>query len=354
VKKNFLITTGGSGGHVIPATILYEHLSKEANVIISTDKRGSRYLDKDNYKYDIIDTPKLNNIFFLPFNLIVILFLTFKSFFLLKNKKIEKLISTGGYMSLPLILAAKLLRLKIYLLEPNLVLGRANKYFLNSCKKIFCYSEEIKNFPNNLKSKMVTIKPLVGENIYKLNPSAVTKNKFNLLIVGGSQSAYIFDKNLKNSIVNISKIFSIKIIQQTNEKNINYLRDFYSKHNIENTIFTFDKNFPNIMQKADLCLTRAGASTLAELSFLNIPFVAVPLPTSKDNHQFENANFYKNNDCCWIVEQNFFEEKIEEILKDILMNKGDYLKKKENLKKLNYQNTWISVNQKLMKSINEN
>ncbi len=354
MKKNFLITTGGSGGHVIPATILYEHLSKEANVIISTDKRGSKYLDKDNYKYDVIDTPKMNNIFFLPVNLIVILFLIFKSFFLLKNRKIEKLISTGGYMSLPLILAAKLLKLKIYLFEPNLVLGRANKYFLNSCVKIFCYSEKIKNFPNNLQNKMEIIKPLVRESIYKLNPSSVTKDKFNLLIVGGSQGAYIFDKNLKNSIVNISKKFSIKVIQQTNEKNAYYLRDFYSKNNIENTIFSFDKNFANIIEEADLCLTRAGASTLAELSFLNIPFVAVPLPTSKDNHQFENANFYKNNDCCWIVEQNFFEEKIEEILKDILMNKSDYLKKKENLKKLNYQNTWINVNQKILKSINEN
>jgi UDP-N-acetylglucosamine--N-acetylmuramyl-(pentapeptide) pyrophosphoryl-undecaprenol N-acetylglucosamine transferase len=201
---------------------------------------------------------------------------------------------------------------------------------------------------------MEIIKPLVRESIYKLNPSSVTKDKFNLLIVGGSQGAYIFDKNLKNSIVNISKKFSIKVIQQTNEKNTYYLRDFYSKNNIENTIFSFDKNFANIIEEADLCLTRAGASTLAELSFLNIPFVAVPLPTSKDNHQFENANFYKNNDCCWIVEQNFFEEKIEEILKDILMNKSDYLKKKENLKKLNYQNTWINVNQKILKSINEN
>ena len=109
MKKNILITTGGSGGHVIPATILYDHLSKQSNVTISTDKRGSRYLNNDNYKYNIIDTPKLNNIFFLPFNIILILFLTVKSFFLLKTGKIEKLISTGGYMSLPLILAGKLL-----------------------------------------------------------------------------------------------------------------------------------------------------------------------------------------------------------------------------------------------------
>ena len=354
MKKNILITTGGSGGHVIPATILYDHLSKQSNVTISTDKRGSRYLNNDNYKYNIIDTPKLNNIFFLPFNIILILFLTVKSFFLLKTGKIEKIISTGGYMSLPLILSGKLLNLKIYLVEPNLVLGRANKYFLNSCTKIFCYTEKIKNFPNNLKSKMVIIKPLVRENIYKLNTSSIFKDKFNLLIVGGSQGANIFDKNLKNSIVNISKKFSIKVTQQTNEKNISDLRDFYYKNNIENKIFSFDKDFANIIQQADLCLTRAGASTLAELSVLNVPFVAVPLPTSKDNHQLENANYYKDYDCCWILEQNFFEEKIEEVLKDILLNKNDYLKKKENLKKLNYQNTWINVNQKILNSINEN
>ena len=105
MNKNYLITTGGSGGHVIPAIILYEHLTKEANVIISSDKRGLKYFEK-NYKYKIINTPKLNNILLLPLNLFIIFILTIKSFFLLKNEKIEKLFSTGGYMSLPLILAA--------------------------------------------------------------------------------------------------------------------------------------------------------------------------------------------------------------------------------------------------------
>ena len=354
MKENVLITTGGSGGHVIPAMILYDHLSNYTEVTISTDKRGTRFLDKDNYNYSLIDTPRLKNILFLPFNLVLILYLTLKSCFLLKNKKIGKLISTGGYMSLPLILAAKMLNLKIYLLEPNMVLGRANKFFLKSCRKIFCYTEQVKNFPENLKRKMVIIKPLVRENIYKLNQFSNKRDKINILIVGGSQGASIFDKNLKNSIVNISKKFPLNIIQQTNYKNITQLKDFYYKHNVENIIFSFDKNFDNIIKKTDLCLTRAGASTLAELSVLNIPFIAVPLPTSIDNHQFENANFYKNYDCCWIIEQKFFEEKIEEVLNEILIDKSDYLKKKENLKKLNYQNTWNNVNQKILKIINEN
>ena len=354
MKKNLLITTGGSGGHVVPATILFEHLSKKKVVIITTDKRGLKYLDKNTYQCEIINTPKLNNIFFLPFNLVLILFLTFKSFLLLKNKNIEKIFSTGGYMSLPVILAGLLLKVEIYLIEPNQVLGRANRYFLSYCKKIFCYSEKIKKFPAIFKSKMVIIKPLVSESIYKLKSPNVINDKFTLLIVGGSQGANIFDKNLKNILVNISKNNPIRIIQQTNEKNVHSLTDFYLKNNIESKIFTFDKNFANNINQADLCITRAGASTLAELSLINVPFIAVPLPTSKDNHQLENATYYKNYDCCWLVEQNYFEEKIEDLLNNILGNKDDYLKKKENLKKLNYQNTWINANQKILKIINEN
>ena len=153
MKRNFLISTGGSGGHVIPAIILHEHFSQENNVIISTDKRGLKYLDKNIYKLKIVDTPRLDNIFYLPFNCLSILYLTLKSIFFFKIKKIEKLISTGGYMSLPLILAAKMINLDIYLIEPNQVLGRANKFFLSSCKKIFCYSEKVKNFPDIYEKK---------------------------------------------------------------------------------------------------------------------------------------------------------------------------------------------------------
>ena len=87
---------------------------------------------------------------------------------------------------------------------------------------------------------------------------------------------------------------------------------------------------------------------------MSIPFIAVPLPTAKDNHQFENANYYKNLDCCWLLEQSKFEDTIEALLEEILKNKSDYQKKKENLKKLNYQNTWINVNQKILRVINEN
>ena len=354
MKKKILISTGGSGGHVIPALILYDHLSTKADVIISSDKRGYKYLKKELKDIEIVDIPKLNNIFLLPFNLLIILILIIKSLFILKKRKIDYLFSTGGYMSLPLILAGKILNLKIYLLEPNLVLGRANRFFLKSCQRIFCYTDKIQKFPNIYKKKITIINPLVRKEYYRTALNNMNNEKINLLVVGGSQGANIFDNNLKEIIVNLSKQFPIKVIQQTSEKNISNLKEFYSKNNIENMIFNFDNNFINKVKEADLCITRAGATTLAELSILNVPFVAIPLPSSKDNHQLKNAIFYANKNCCWLIEQSDFEYKIEQILSKIFKNKSELLEKKDNLKKLNYQNTWINVNQKILSVINEN
>ncbi len=353
MKKNFLISTGGSGGHVIPAKILCEHLAHQANLIISTDKRGLKYIDEKKYSVEVVDTPRIRNFLFSPFIFLKILSLTLKSIYFIRKRKIEKVFCTGGYMSIPIIFAAKILNLEIYLIEPNQVLGRANKFFLKMCKKIFCYFKRIKNFPENSQSKIINIFPLVEKNIY--NPIFPLKHnkKFSILIVGGSQGAKIFDNDLKNVMVNISKKFPIRIFQQTNENNILNLKNFYNENDLENKIFNFDKNFIEIIRQTDLCITRAGASTLAELSISNIPFIAIPLPTAKDNHQFENAKFYKEEDCCWLLEQSLIGN-IEEYLMKILTDKSDYFKKRENLKKLNYQNTWINVNQKILNSINEN
>ena len=123
-------------------------------------------------------------------------------------------------MSLPIIFAAKLRKVDIYLIEPNQVLGRANKFFLKSCKKIFCYTSKLQNYPENLKQKMTIIKPLVRKQIYDLVLSNKSKNKFTIMIVGGSQGAEIFDKNLKDIILTISKLNPIKVIHQTGEQNI--------------------------------------------------------------------------------------------------------------------------------------
>ena len=66
MKQKILISTGGSGGHVIPAITIHEHLKYSHEIVISTDLRGLKYLDKENYRFIIINTPKLDNFLLFP------------------------------------------------------------------------------------------------------------------------------------------------------------------------------------------------------------------------------------------------------------------------------------------------
>ena len=354
--KNILISTGGSGGHVVPAKIFYKHLKNEFNVFMSSDDRGIKFLDIDEYNVKIINTPKISkNIYMIPVQIFKIIGLIFKSFFFLKDKKIEILISTGGYMSLPLCAASKILNIKIFLFEPNLVLGRSNKFFINSCHKIFCYSDNIQNFPSNLKNKISIISPLLRKEFYNLRGASYTGKNISLLIIGGSQGAELFDTEIQNSIVRLSKKYILKIYQQTAQKNLKSLKLFYQEKKIDNELFDFNEDISVFMSKSSICLTRAGASTLAELVFLNVPHIAIPLPTAKDNHQFENAIYYNQLGCNWILNQNEINDKdLSNKLSNIIENKKEYLNKKMNMKNFSYQNTWNNINQKIIFTINEN
>ena len=355
MKSKILISTGGSGGHVLPAITIYDHLKSNYETLISTDLRGLKYLDKENYNHIIVNTPKLNNLLLFPFSFLKVFILTLKSLIILKRENISILISTGGYMSLPLCLAAKILSIKIYLIEPNMVLGRANKFFLYFAKKLICYSKELINLPKKFKHKQTIVMPLIRKKYYDTDNYHNEGNFFTITIIGGSQGAKIFDTLINELLVKISKICSLKVVHQTSKKNTDFLEKFYKKNKIENKVFTFDKNLNIILKQSDLCITRAGASSLAELSLLKIPFIAIPLPTSKDNHQFENAKYYKDKDCCWIINQeNFNKPKFEELLIKLSGKKDEYLTKKINLERLNYQNTWNNVNQKLLEIFNEN
>ena len=185
-----------------------------------------------------------------------------------------------------------------------MVLGRANKFFLNFSEKLLCYSSNLINLPKKFEQKKTIIRPLIRKKYYDKGDFRKDNSLFTIIIIGGSQGANIFDTLMNEILVKIASISSIKVIHQTSEKNIASLKNFYKVNKIENRVFAFDQNINDVMNQSDLCITRAGASSLAELSLLNIPFIAIPLPTSKDNHQYENAKYYKDKGCCWIIDQN--------------------------------------------------
>jgi UDP-N-acetylglucosamine--N-acetylmuramyl-(pentapeptide) pyrophosphoryl-undecaprenol N-acetylglucosamine transferase len=354
--KNILISTGGSGGHVIPAAILYDHLKNKFNVFMTSDDRGVQFLNKGKFNLDIINVPKISkNIFILPFQVFSLLLLTLKSIYFIKKNKITIMISTGGYMSLPLCIASKILNLRLFLFEPNMVLGRSNNLFINTCKKIFCYSENIKNLPEKFKNKICVIPTLLRKEFYSEKIKNDLNKEIRLLVIGGSQGAQIFNTIIQDSVLELSKKYKLKIFHQTKFENYNNLKNFYLKNNIDNELFDFSDNVLKFMNQSNICITRAGASTLAELVFLNIAHIAIPLPSAKDNHQLENALFYQNKGCNWILTQNESNKTtLTDKLINIIENKEEYLEKKKNMKIFNYQNTWNNINQKIITNINEN
>ena len=87
---NILISTGGSGGHVIPATILNDHLKHEFNTFMTSDVRGTKFLNNDKYNVEIINASKISkNVFLLPFQIFSFFHLVIKSLFFLKKKKLK-------------------------------------------------------------------------------------------------------------------------------------------------------------------------------------------------------------------------------------------------------------------------
>ena len=357
--KKILIVTGGSGGHVIPALSIFDHLKNNFETSLVTDLRGSKFIDKNKYKFDLIDVPNIySKKYLFPIYFVKFIYSIFKSYFFLKRKNINFLISTGGYMSIPICIASKLLKIKIFLFEPNSVLGKSNKLILSIAKNIICYDPKIKLYPNKYLNKIYLINPIFRKEIYSLEKNI--KEEFEtikkVLVIGGSQGAEFFDKNIPDVVEKISKKIRIEICQQiSNFDEKGLIEKKYNDLKINYELFSFDNDLYKKINKYDLVITRSGSSTIAEIAYFNVPFIAIPFPFAKDNHQYFNAKFYENSRCNWLIEQhNFDNNYLADLITNLFSEKTEYFEKKHNLQKIYNQNTWNNVNKKLLDLINEN
>ena len=341
--KKIIISTGGTGGHVIPAQVLYDYLISENEIIITSDKRGSNFLNKKKYNTKQIDVPKLkkNIIRFIPFLFAYTLSIV-KSYFFLKKNKTKIIISTGGYMSVPICLAARILNLRIFLFEPNLVIGRANLFLLNYCEKILTYNKKIKNLPKEMGYKNFVLNPLISKNIVSSKNKPKKKSKiFTILIIGGSQGARSFDSLFNNDIVRLSRRFKIKIIHQTNKENIKSLKKFYYLENIDSEVFSYSNKLYKKIQTCEFVITRSGASTINELVFLKAPFLAIPYPFAKDDHQFYNADYYVKKNLGWLIREDEIKQNfLYKFIMNLIKNKSLLIQKKKNMHKFHIANNW--------------
>ena len=322
-KKTILITTGGTGGHIFPACSLANYLAfKDFSIILTTDERGAKYLKNQNLNFKKLPSSPLKkgNIFKLIFSLIIISFSIIKSLIFLLLKRPSIVFGMGGYPSFPICIAATILRIKFVIYENNLIIGKANKYLLPFANKIFVSYKELEGIPEKYNDKIIEIGNLIREEIFKsANSDNLRYENLKILVLGGSQGASVFAEELPyifRKLKNNEK--PVQIYQQCKKEQNEKLSEFYKKASIEHEIFNFSNKISDYYSKVNLVITRAGASVLAELINLKIPFISIPLPTSADNHQYKNAEFYVKKGYGYLLEEKDIKNKLYELINSIL------------------------------------
>ena len=230
----------------------------------------------------------------------------------------------GGYSSFPICIAASILRIKFVIYENNLIIGKANKYLLPMTEKMFVSYKELDGIPKKYSDKVFEIGNLIREEIInaKIIDQEERFDKIKILVLGGSQAAKTFANVLPEIFEKIKKSdIPLKVYQQCQVKQNDQLAQFYKKNGIEYEIFTFTSKIINYYLKSNLVITRAGASVLGELINIKIPFIAIPLPSSADNHQYKNAEFYAKKGYGYLLEEKNIKNDLYHLIKSIFKDK---------------------------------
>ena len=359
-KKNILIATGGTGGHVFPAYSLANYLiNKNFKVKLTTDKRGFKYLkDYKNLDLVIIPSSPLIKKTILKFlvSIFIIIYSIIKSFIFLLLNRPSIIFGMGGYSSFPICIAASILRIKFIIYENNLIIGKANKYLLPFTYKIFVSYKQLEGIGEKFNNKVYEIGNILRKEITNSN-SADKINKFDsmkILVLGGSQAAKIFAEQLPEIFEKLKNDGeTIKVYQQCQNNQNDKLSDFYKKAKIDHEIFNFTDKICNYYSKANLVITRSGASVLGELINYKIPFISIPLPASAENHQYKNAEFYLKKGYGYLIEEKNIKNKLYILIRQIFNDKHliDNILAKQ--KEYSDKNTFNNLQTQLEKILNE-
>ncbi len=343
-KNNLLVAASGTGGHIFPALAVSKSIELDWNIywLGIKERLDANFVPK---KFNLITlsikTPKKNIL--IVYQYLIILMSTFRVLRILKEKKIDLVFTTGGYISAPAIIAAKILRIPIILHESNLIPGMVTKYFGFLCNHVFIGFKETNSYLKNCKT-IYTGTPL-REEFHKCNPLPewVPRGESPLLLViGGSQGASAINKIIYESLEFLIKK-RFRIVHIVGEHNLKELYNKYSKNYVQKK---FTHQIAALIQNCDLVISRSGAGTINELLITKKPSILIPYPYSKGNHQELNAMILaKIGGSILIKEDNISNKVFEETIKRIftLKNKnGKYTYQildlmKKNME-INYKN----------------
>lgn len=338
-RKKIVVTGGGTGGHLFPAIALAEELAARGYTVhLITDARCKKYLrDINNIKYHIIDV-KVNykNLLTKFLSVLSLLSSTFKALVLLNRIKPSATIGFGGYPVFAPLCAAVIMRIPIVLHEPNSILGKLNKMFLPIARALTLSYKNTKGVKN--KAKVKIIGGVVRNSIKNLNRKANFDDKtFRILIFGGSIGAKVFATLIPESIrlvVVAEPKVKLQITQQASAVDHDNITKIYDSLNIDYKLAEFFYDIDKYYADADLAITRAGASTISELTAIALPGIFIPYPYAADNHQFYNAKALEDMGCGWCFVQKSVTSKIiaDKIL-ELIRNKNIIREAEKNLLK---------------------
>jgi len=351
MKSNILIVTGGTGGHVIPALNLFNYLkNKSHNVFLLTDNRGNKYIkDIDKNKILEIKSSHLTGNIYFKFKAIIKLLIGFLQSVVIFIKVRPKIvISFGSYASLTPLLCFVLFKFffktNLYIHEQNSIIGQTNKVFSKFSNKIFVNFEKEYSNINKYKKKISVVGLPQKQNMnLSLDEKKKNENNINFLVFAGSQGSFDILNTLTKIIEGLKKISNFKKIKFTVQcplQKQNEIKSLLIQNKYDFEVESFFYNFENILSKTDIALCRSGAGTINDLINFNIPAIISPLPSAKDNHQYENARILSDIECAIIIDKNKIDiDQIILFIRKVVDDKNFNKSLLEKYNKINRQNT---------------
>jgi UDP-N-acetylglucosamine--N-acetylmuramyl-(pentapeptide) pyrophosphoryl-undecaprenol N-acetylglucosamine transferase len=282
-KLDILVVSAWTGGHIYPGICILEALKEcvqELNVTFVTNKKGPApaIVKKHNYRAVFVEAEAS-----LKQPLLV-----FKAFNLLRKSPPDVILGLGGFLSAVICVVGKFMGIPVFAHEQNLIPGRANRtlYRLFILDRLFVSFKETK-------------KLLKGDRcFYSGNPvrkeffrvEKEKKSRFTILVIGGSQGSVTINSIFLQALkLLLNKGINPCVIHQTGEVDFERVKKEYEKIGVSADVFGFSYNMPELLSKADLVISRAGASSIFELAAAGKPSILIPYPFATDNHQEKNA-----------------------------------------------------------------
>lgn len=323
---NLALTGGGTAGHIIPNISLINDLKKEfKNIYYYGNSNGMEFTLVKPYKSVVfrnIEAVKfsrksLSKNLSIPFKLPLCIFKSLKQ---LKKDNIDIVFSKGGYISLPVVIAAFLLNIPVICHESDCTLGITNKITSLFAKKVItsfpCTKLKRQNYVNigmPLRSSLFNAN---AESVYTKHK--IPKNKPILLIMGGSLGSEIINNTVYQILEQLCKTFFVIHITGKSGKN-------YSMKNYVSIDFTLEIH--NYIKAASIIVSRAGATSCFELAALNKKVLYIPLSKrASRGDQIDNAKYFRNQNYARVLfEENLSASSLlREINNTYIFQKANY------------------------------